>query len=520
MNKRNLIIAASILVFLLLGFALIKNKHNSNNNLEQTVLGDTLDISKQYLNLRLLTDNTLTKASEYTDYRSWNKQMAALLNMWQELDKSAGALESLAGGYAGEKVSWNLLNPAQAVTTEEINNVFDNAPAGKKIRTLAKFLGVDAKRAYKMLEQTQNEVKADAWNEAGDEFQKLETTAVVIKDGCKVAGFVGGVIITGGTSAIAAGSTLSQVAVVVTGADLVLEVSEDAANISLGNNNDAAALIGDIRKFTEPAAAILAITDLPNNIATNFDKFNAFMFGLDNFRSTAQEGKVIGIALPVYDGKEIKINIDGAVMDRSELEEWLQSQGYDGYEDYLAGLFGPGAETAAEASAPEEAAPADAAAAEASAPEETAGEAETKETAANDGNYQITPDTVYGQDGKVSITLESPLDPVFQRGQARMWEIKVNNWDEETAGRSYTCDWSFYLGGELYREQADTCRFTSTFIDKAGDLTAELKFKILQGRSVFDENGEYIDYVKDTVDTLTLTQEYSVEAPVDTYVHP
>jgi len=36
------------------------------------------------------------------------------------------------------------------------------------------------------LEQTQNQVTADAYNEAGDVFEDLENSAVVIKDGCKV----------------------------------------------------------------------------------------------------------------------------------------------------------------------------------------------------------------------------------------------------------------------------------------------------------------------------------------------
>jgi len=30
-------------------------------------------------------------------------------------------------------------------------------------------------------------VEADAWNDAGDTFQKLETSATLIKDTCKVA---------------------------------------------------------------------------------------------------------------------------------------------------------------------------------------------------------------------------------------------------------------------------------------------------------------------------------------------
>lgn len=521
MNKK-LIGGGLVLVALIAGFFVFGKDKEEAINLEQTVLKDTVDISKKYLDLRILTDNTLTKASEYDSYESWNKQMTALLLMWEELDAEARALENKADEFAEEKISFNFFNPVNAISYQEINDIYDKAPAGKKIRTLAKHLGVDAKRAFKILEQTQNAVTADAYNEAGDEFQKLETSAVLIKDGCKVAGFVGGVIITGGTSAIAAGSALTKVAVVVTGADLVLEVSEDAANIGLGNNNDVSAFIGDVRKITEPAAAILTIADLPKNLATGFEKFNAFMFGLDNFRSAAQEGKVIGIALPAYEGGEMKIKIDGTVMDRDELEEWLEGQGYDDYDEYLDGLFGgeDGGEDR-ESSEPE-------------AVEDKGGEpeieaakddGETAETAeldkeSIDEDAQIVPETKYGQDGKVNISLESPLEATFWKGQVRMWKLKVRDFDRGKPGLSYTCDWNFYNEGALIKSQSDTCHFTTIFDKAVGAFTAEVNFRILQGRSVFDENGDYVEYVKDEVEVITLAQDYFIKAPVDTYIHP
>jgi len=44
--------------------------------------------------------------------------------------------------------------------------------------------------AFKILKNDQAQVEADAWNEAGNTLQTLETSATVIKDTCKVAGFI------------------------------------------------------------------------------------------------------------------------------------------------------------------------------------------------------------------------------------------------------------------------------------------------------------------------------------------
>ncbi len=139
------------------------------------------------------------------------------------------------------------------------------------------------------MQQAQAGITADAWNEAGDTFQKLETSATLIKDGCKVAGFVGGIAVGGGVASLAGKSLLSQATVVVGGADLILEVTDDAAKIALGNHNQVSSFVGNVRTVTEPLANILTITDIPNNLDSGFDKFSAVMVALDSFRGAAQE---------------------------------------------------------------------------------------------------------------------------------------------------------------------------------------------------------------------------------------
>lgn len=317
-----------IIVVIVIGFGLFYFLNKKNQpSIEQEVYSKTIIISKEYISLRYQTNDLLVNAKNFKDYESWNLEMTKTLEAWEKLEKDSKELENIAGEIQKEKTSYGFVTKTLAYDKQEISDVFDKAPAGKKIATLAKHLGVDAKMAFKILQQDQNQVEADAWNEAGDTFQKLETSAIVIKDGCKVAGFIGGIAVTGGTSALAAGSTLTKMAVIVSGADLTLEVSSDGANIGLGNNNKISAVIDSARVITEPLSSILTITSIPENMATGFEKFGAVMVGLEQFNSAAQEGKVVGIQLPAYTKDKTKPPIKVAVLNNEEIKKWLEEKG-------------------------------------------------------------------------------------------------------------------------------------------------------------------------------------------------
>ena len=328
---KKIIIAVILIILLATGTLYLINKRNVNPAKKvpqkQVVLEKTYNLSKEYVSLRYRTDEVLSSAKNYSDYTTWNNEMSAVVQKWEALEKEALILEKSAEIMAQEKVSFNLVPQAMAYDKKEISDIFDNAPAGKKIATLAKHLGVDAKRAFKILQQDQAQVEADGWNEAGDTFQKLETSATIIKDGCKVAGFVGGIAVTGGTSALAAGSSLAKAAVIISGADLTLEITDDGAKIALGNHNKISAIVGDARKVTEPLATILTIANIPDNLANNMDKFNAAIVALDQFNSAAQDGKIIGITLPAYTKDQPTQPTRVAVMQKAEIEKWLTDQG-------------------------------------------------------------------------------------------------------------------------------------------------------------------------------------------------
>jgi len=333
MKNKKILVVLVLIITVVVGFFLYTNR---DKNDEEEVLQLTYDISKEYLSLRLRTDKILVDADKYSDYSSWNEDMTNLIQDWENLGKKSQELENSATDEA-EKVSVNfqVIQTANAYTSKEITSIYDKAPKFKGIATLAKHLGVDAKRAQLILNQAQDEATAEGWTEAGDTFQKLETTAVAIKDGCKVTGYVGGMVITSGAAGgFATLGTLTQVTTVVVGVDLALEVTEDSAQIALGDRNKVSSFVKDVRTVTEPIASVLTITNVPSDLGSAYGKFDSVMVGLEQFRDTVQEGKVIGIDLKNFEyhpsfqvikNTQYPGDITVAEMEMAEVEEWIKS---------------------------------------------------------------------------------------------------------------------------------------------------------------------------------------------------
>jgi len=343
---KKIIIGVTLVIIVLVLFFTIGGKKKNNVN-DDVVYQNTISISRTYVALRLKTDKLLNEASKYPDYNTWDKEMTELINNWENLETKASDLEDKADVVSQEKVSFRLVNTAQAYSKSEISNVFDKAPAGKKIKTLAKYLGVDAKRAFKILKSDQEFVKADAWNKAGDTFKKLETSAVAIKDGCKVAGFIGAAALTGGASATASiggagvgtalvggsATALEASTMVVTGTDLMLEVSEDGATIALGDNHKAVKAISNLRGYTEPAASFLSLTDIPANVgktASKLDKVGVVLVEVEQMRSVIQDGKLLGINIKPGDkNADDKPMVEAAALKEEEVQKWIEENQKD-----------------------------------------------------------------------------------------------------------------------------------------------------------------------------------------------
>lgn len=307
---------------MLIGSFYFLNKQKVGQPQEQIVLKQTLELSKKYAALRYQTENVLSNAEKFADYDEWNKEVTSIIGQWKKLEDDSLALEKASLGIIEEKVSFNLTSQTLAYTEEEVTNVVDKAPMGKKISTLAKHLGVDAKMAQLILNETQNQISREAYGEEGDFFETCEQSSMRIKNSAKVTVFVGGMALTGGMSAVATSGILAKTSLVVGGADLVLEVADDEAKIALGDKNKVSEMVGTLRVVTEPAAGILTIASLPGNLSKGMEKVSAAYFGADQVRSAIQDEKILGISIKIDENGETKASVAG--LTEQELPEWMK----------------------------------------------------------------------------------------------------------------------------------------------------------------------------------------------------
>lgn len=493
--KKSIVVILAIIILVMgaLFFWTVKNKTEISQGglLEQTVLEKTLAVSREYLALRYQTDRLLVNARSY-DFDSWQGEVGVVLDRWEKLDREVAGLELSANELTEEKVSFGIIREAYAYDRQEISDVFDKAPAGKKIATLAKHLGVDAKTAFRILKQDQAQVEADAWNEAGDTFKKLEVSATLIKDGCKVAGFVGGIVATGGTSALAAGSTLAKATVIVGGADLSLEVTEDMANIALGDKNKISAIVGEARKVTEPIATILAINEIPNNLKTGFEKFSSAMVAVEQFKGAAQDGKIIGIQLPTASNnqsqfeniKKHKAPIYVSEISPADIDSWLEVQGIKAEElsqsdlETILGVLESDSKKTEEGKVVTEL--------------ELADEAKTPEVGSEVESLDATSsDSVENSNG---LSLVSPAGTFFTPESGLNFSARLSNPEAYMAnGKNVAvwCVWKFYLNNELYTEKVNPstihpavvniCEYSTLLMKDKGNLRVD--FSLERGRA-------------------------------------
>jgi len=148
---------------------------------DEYILNLTYDYSKQYLDLRIRTDNILLNAQDFGSYEAWDDEMITVIRLWKQMAEHADFLEQKADAYSKTTASLNadsfFKTPvAHAYTKSVITNIYDHAPAGQGIKKLASYLGVDARRAYKILQSDQEQLKADAYIKGGKTLRNLENS--------------------------------------------------------------------------------------------------------------------------------------------------------------------------------------------------------------------------------------------------------------------------------------------------------------------------------------------------------
>jgi len=341
MSKKILIIILIILIIITViigglvfwSYKYYKNLESSSVSkdltVEKKVALDTFEVANLYADAQLKTDALFKVRPSQISFFEWKKQSDNVLSLWENLEQKTADLDKLAS-VEGKKNDSGLIPKVYAYNAEDITAIANGAPPMGRVKAIANFLNVDAKRAFQILKTSQSQMESSAWNEEGDTMEKLENGAKLVKNVCKTGLYVGGIAMGGGatklgevgletiSAGIAEMGLLEQGVLIVNGADLLLEVGDDTANIALGYNNDASAMIGGVRKFTGPLAAISGLLTAPTE--TGYDMFNFMMMGGDQLNSMFQNNEILGISLPEKRGETAQV----VPLKISETSQWLK----------------------------------------------------------------------------------------------------------------------------------------------------------------------------------------------------
>lgn len=261
--KKVLAIAAAVAAVLAVLLTILPDKSSLDDEMKRLDV-DAYFAVKFYELASLQTARVLNTRPQDVSYDTWKAGLEEAIALWEEAEKSAEDLDATADRVMdkAEKEEKKAAfftpgpMPVYAYTSEEILAIYDAGPKGQRLKNLARQMGVSVQRARAELKVANGQIEAKSWDNYGDVAQKLENRAIAIKDTSKVLVYTGGVILTGGTA-----SAFQTAGMVINGADIVLEVGADFSAIAIGNE-EGAALLNDIRKITEPAAAIMGIADL------------------------------------------------------------------------------------------------------------------------------------------------------------------------------------------------------------------------------------------------------------------
>ena len=165
---------------------------------------------------------------------------------------------------------------------QKILEIVDKAPPGQKLKTAADLFGTDAKTAHEALTKMRALESKIAVGQAGvlDTYSK---TAQTIKTAAKVTVFVGGVVAGGGMVTLV-GKAAHIVVSSVTGAGLMMEVSETAVKVGIADEDGGVAAIAKAKEaqFFEEMSFVVGITDIAKALG-QFGKVVDAAGGLKNF---------------------------------------------------------------------------------------------------------------------------------------------------------------------------------------------------------------------------------------------
>lgn len=237
------------------------------------------------------------------------------------------AIPMLANGddrYAAVMTSGN----AAQKWAESLTAQYDAIKGAQTIKQLANQLGTDAKAAYKQLVLAQEIIHKGAMSDA-DAYDNLMKAAQATKTACKVGLFITATVASGGgtLSALAGSSvTLAQGgAVIVGGADCIVDVASTGSTILLGENHQVTVGFDEVKSVLAPVSAVVGLATF--NPAETGEQL-AYIG--DTLTDWFSDGKILGIKVKNSDKG---IVIEGEAVDvleksKESISSELKTKGF------------------------------------------------------------------------------------------------------------------------------------------------------------------------------------------------
>ena len=155
----------------------------------------------------------------------------------------------------------------------KITQMYDEHQGGGKLKHLASQLGCDARKAYKVLQMSQDIIKGKALEDAAF-YDTCTNAAIVVKDTASVAMFVAGTVASGGLTAAASSVAAGGLGGVVTlcgAVDAVVAVGDAVTTVVYGNESKQAAIYSDYASAISNVTCLFSLCGI-NKMDRTVDK--------------------------------------------------------------------------------------------------------------------------------------------------------------------------------------------------------------------------------------------------------
>jgi uncharacterized protein (UPF0297 family) len=251
------------------------------------------------------TDKALSIDPKTTSYDEWKGYMNTANEYWSALEDVSEKMEKEIKNDTFEdmyrKYQTKAFNPfnnvAYAIDSNEIIQVFYSAPAGKRLRTLAKHYNKDLNWARSALKMANGQITAAEWNNYANTAETLEkasrTARLTAKVVAQVAVTATAATATGGTSLLASGYALVE------GASTIIQVLDYCAFILMcGDAYYSSGFVANLNAVSDLTAPITGTVGLLTlDFSNTKDAIMSSLKFAEQINSLFVENKVIGIQL-------------------------------------------------------------------------------------------------------------------------------------------------------------------------------------------------------------------------------